>query len=183
MELRNLLRGIFFVAFLLAIFAALGGAAWGQTNASLRGTVTDQSGGIVVGAKVTLQNVGTGIARKTTSGNDGSYLFDLVQVGKYKVTVEKSGFATFEQAGIVLELNQNGRLDVSLKVGQSAQTVEVTGNVAQVDTTSAVLGKVENERMINDLPLADRDTLQLGLLQAGVFSARSRRWLRQSLFG
>ena len=49
--------------------------------------------------------------------------------------------------------------------------MEVTGNVAQVDTTSAVLGKVENERMINDLPLVDRDTLQLGLLQAGVFPA------------
>ena len=58
-------------------------------------------------------NVGTGIARKTTSGNDGSYLFDLVQVGKYKVTVEKSGFTTFVREGVSLELNQNGRLDVS----------------------------------------------------------------------
>ncbi|MGC1254468.1 MAG: carboxypeptidase-like regulatory domain-containing protein, partial [Candidatus Acidiferrales bacterium] len=170
MKLRHVLRGFFFAILLLASFAALAGDAWGQTNASLRGTVTDQSGGIVVGAKVTLTNVGTGIARRTTSSNDGSYLFDLVQVGKYKLAVEKSGFATFEQAGIVLELNQYGRLDVSLKVGQSAQTVEVTGNVAQVDTTSAVLGKVEDQRMINDLPLADRDTLQLGLLQAGVFS-------------
>ena len=113
----------------------LGGSASGQTNASLRGTVTDQSGGVVVGAKETLTNTGTGIARTTTSGSDGSYLFDLVQVGKYKLTVEKSGFTTFIQDGIVLELNQNGRADVSLKVGQAAQTVEVTANVAQVDTT------------------------------------------------
>lgn len=153
------------------MFAALGSTAWGQTNASLRGTVTDQSGAIVVGAQVTLLNVGTDIARRTTSGNDGSYLFDLVQVGKYKVTVEKAGFTTFVQEGIVLELNQNGRLDVSLKLGQTTQTIEVTGNVAQVDTTGAVLGKVENQRMINDLPLVDRDTLQLGLLQAGVYKA------------
>ncbi|MGA9248161.1 MAG: carboxypeptidase regulatory-like domain-containing protein, partial [Candidatus Acidiferrales bacterium] len=166
----RLLRRFFFAAFLLAVFAALGGAAWGQTNASLRGTVNDQSGGVVVGAKVTLTNTGTGISRATVTGSEGGYLFDLVQVGKYKVTVEKSGFTTFVQEGIVLELNQNGRLDVGLKVGQAAQTVEVTGNVAQVDTTSAVLGKVEDQRMINDLPLADRDTLQLGLLQAGVFS-------------
>ena len=164
--LRALLQFACFVSFL----AVLGGSAWGQTKASLRGSVTDQSGGIVVGAKVILTNTGTGIARTTETANDGSYLFDLVQVGKYSLTVDKSGFQTFIQDGIVLEWNQNGRQDVALKVGKESQTVEVTGNVAQVDTTSAVLGKVENQRMINDLPLADRDTLQLGLLQAGVFS-------------
>ena len=59
----KLLRGFFFAVFLLAIFSALGNAAWGQTNASLRGTVTDQSGGVVIGAKVTLINTGTGIVR------------------------------------------------------------------------------------------------------------------------
>ncbi len=163
------LRGFLLAVFFLIVVAALSSAAWGQTNASLRGTVNDQSGGVVVGAKVTLINTGTGIARNTTTGTDGGYLFDLVQVGQYRVAVEKSGFATFVQEGIVLELNQNGRLDVALKIGQAAQTVEVTGNVAQVDTTSAVLGKVEDERAIRDLPLLDRDTLQLGLLQAGVF--------------
>jgi len=168
-KVSYVLRGLFFAALLLAVFAALGSTAWGQTNASLRGTVTDQSGGVVVGAKVTLINTGTGIARTLTTGTEGAYLFDLVQVGNYRVTVEKPGFATFVQEGITLELNQNGRLDVPLKVGHEAQTVEVTGNIAQVDTTSAVLGKVEDERAIRDLPLLDRDTLQLGLLQAGVF--------------
>lgn len=166
----RLVSRFFLYAVILAAFAALPGATWGQTNASLRGTVTDQSGGIVAGAKVTLMNTGTGISRTTNSEKDGTYLFDLVQVGKYKVTVEKAGFNTFVQDGIVLELNQNGRLDPSLKVGQTTQTIEVTGNVAQVDTTSAVLGKVEDERAIRDLPLVDRDTLQLGLLQAGVFT-------------
>ena len=167
----KLLRAFFFAVFLLAIFSALSSAAWGQTNASLRGTVTDQSGGVVVDARVTLTNTSTGIARITNSDKDGNYLFDLVQLGRYTVAVNKPGFTTFVQEGIVLELNQNGRLDVNLKIGQAAQTIEVTGNVAQVDTTGAVLGKVENQRMINDLPLVDRDTLQLGLLQAGVYKA------------
>jgi len=162
-------RAILFSAVAFASISILTGSLWAQTNASLRGTVTDQSGGVVVGAKLTLTNTGTGISRNATSGNDGGYAFDLVQVGRYKLTVEKSGFTTFIQDGIVLELNQNGRADISLKVGQATQTVEVTANVAQVDTTSAVLGKVENERAIRDLPLLDRDTLQLGLLQAGVF--------------
>jgi hypothetical protein len=163
---RALLQSALFVC----LVAVLSGSAWGQNKASLRGTVTDQSGGVVVGAKVTLTNTGTGVARNTTTGSDGSYLFDLVGVGTYKLAVDKPGFSNFLQDGIVLELNQNGRQDVALKVGQENQTVEVTSNVVQVDTTGAVLGKVENQRMINDLPLADRDTLQLGLLQAGVFS-------------
>ena len=155
---------------MIAIIAIFSASAWGQTNASLRGTVTDQSGAVVAGAKVTLTNTGTGISRTINTENDGAYVFDLVQVGKYRVTVEKPGFTTFIRDGITLELNQNGRVDVSLRIGQANQTVEVTANVAQVDTTGAVLGKVENQRMINDLPLADRDTLQLGLLQAGVFA-------------
>ena len=166
----RLFRALLQSAFVVCFIAVLSGSAWGQTKASLRGTVSDQSGGVVAAAKVTLTNAGTGIARTTTTSNDGSYLFDLVEVGKYSLTVDKSGFETFIQDGIVLELNQYGRLDVALKIGKESQTVEVTSNVVQVDTTSAVLGKVENQRMINDLPLADRDTLQLGLLQAGVFS-------------
>ena len=157
-----------FVAF--AILILFSSAAWGQTTASLRGTITDQSGAVVIGAKITLTNTGTGVARDTTSGDEGLYLFEHVQVGMYKVSVEKDGFTKFEQDGIGLELNQFGRLDVALKIGQTSQVVEVTGNVAQVDTTGAVLGKVEDQRMIVDLPLVNRDTLQLGLLQAGVFN-------------
>ena len=125
---------------------------------------------MIVGAKVTALNKGTALSRSTTTRNDGGYLLDVLPVGTYRVTVEKNGFTTFVQEGIVLELTQVGRLDVSLKVGSPTQTVEVTGNVAQVDTTTAVLGKVENEHAIRDLPLLDRDTLQLGLLQAGVFA-------------
>ncbi len=117
-----------------------------------------------------MTNTGTGISRTATSAADGLYLFEQVQVGKYRVTVEKTGFTTFVRDGIILELNQFGRLDVALKIGESTQVVEVTANVAQVDTTGAVLGKVEDQRMIVDLPLVDRDTLQLGLLQAGVFN-------------
>ena len=164
------LRALILCAVSFCIFAFLAAPLRAQTTTSLRGTVTDQSGGIVVGAKVTLKHTGTEISHTAISGSDGSYLFDPVPVGTYVLTVEKSGFAKYVRTGIALELNQNGRLDVNLKVGQGSETVEVTANVAQVDTTGAVLGKVENQRMIQDLPLLDRDTLQLGLLQAGVFA-------------
>jgi hypothetical protein len=159
-------RGVLlFIAFL-----AFGKIAMAQDTASLRGTVTDESGGVIIGAKVTLTNARTNVSRASTTGNDGGYLFTTVPVGAYQLTVTHANFQTSIQTGIVLDLNQNGRVDVVLKVGQSATTVEVTTTVAQVDTASAVLGKVEDERAIRDLPLLDRDTLQLGLLQAGVFT-------------
>ena len=111
------LRALLQCAFCFCVIAVFSGSAWGQNKASLRGTVTDQSGAVVLGAKVTLTNTGTGVARDATTGSDGSYLFDLVQVGTYKMAVDKPGFSTFLQDGIVLELNQNGRLDVALKIG------------------------------------------------------------------
>jgi hypothetical protein len=159
-----------FLAGLLAPFVASG--VWAQATASLRGVATDPSGGVVIGAKVTLTNTATNIARQSTTAGDGGYLFELVQPGTYKLAVSNSGFRTFTQTGIVLEVNQNGRLDVKLELGQSTQVVEVTGNVAQVDTTGAVLGKVEDERRLEDLPILNREagTLALGLLQAGVFA-------------
>ena len=77
-------RALLRCGFVFCFLAVLSGSAWAQTSASIRGTVTDQSGGVVAGAKVTLTNTGTGIARTTMTGSDGTYLFDLVQVGKYK---------------------------------------------------------------------------------------------------
>jgi Carboxypeptidase regulatory-like domain len=157
------------VVFLLS-FLTFAGSAFAQDTASLRGTVTDESGGVIVGAKVTLTNAKTNVSRTGMTGTDGGYLFTSVQVGAYSLTVEHLNFQKSIQTGIILDLNQNGRVDVVLKVGQASQTVEVTTSVAQVDTASAVLGKVEDERAIRDLPLLDRDTLQLGLLQAGVYN-------------
>src|SRR5258705_1333859 len=144
--------------------------AWGQDKARLAGTVKDQSGGAVQGSTVTLTNEATNVSRKATTDGDGNFLFALVDVGTYRVTIEQVGFKKYVQSGITLEVNQSGRLDATLSVGAPAEVVEVNADVTQVDTSSAVLGKVENERRILDLPLVDRDTLQLGLLQAGVFS-------------
>jgi hypothetical protein len=132
--------------------------------------VRDVSHAVVVGAKVTLKNTDTNISRSVTTDKDGDYLFTLVPIGTYGLTVEQGGFSTYVRTGITLEINQNAHLDVNLKVGASNQVVEVNGNVTQVDTISATLGKVETTERILQLPLVERDTLQLGLLQAGVFA-------------
>jgi Carboxypeptidase regulatory-like domain len=150
----------------------LGGeqAAAQQATALITGSVKDPTGAVVRGAEVTVTNSGTNLSRSTTTNKDGDYLFTLLPIGTYRLVVEQHGFEEYAQTGITLEINQNARLDVVLKLGSTSQVVEVQGNVTQVDTVSATLGKVEDSSRIENLPLAARDTMQLGMLQAGVFA-------------
>ncbi|HKW18884.1 MAG TPA: carboxypeptidase regulatory-like domain-containing protein [Terriglobales bacterium] len=145
-------------------------AAAQQATAQLTGVITDSTGAIIVGADVTLQNAQTGVSRKATTNDAGVYLFTLLPIGNYDLTVKQSSFQTYEQKGITLVINQNAKIDVSLHAGAPSQVVEVNANATQVDTVSATLGKVETTQRIQALPLAARDTMQLGLLQAGVFA-------------
>jgi Carboxypeptidase regulatory-like domain len=166
-------RQSFHVAFLIVsclMIVSTNQAAAQQATAQITGTVRDESHAVVVDARVTLKNVDTNIARSVNSNKDGDYLFTLVPIGTYELAVEQTGFRKYVHRGITLEINQNAHLDVELKVGVSSQVVEVTGDVTQVDTISATLGKVETTERILALPLVDRDTMQLGLLQAGVFA-------------
>jgi len=159
----SLLLVLAVVLFTLPVFGA-------DVTAQLNGTVKDSTGAIVPNAKVTLTNTQTDVSRTTTTSPDGNYLFSLVPVGNYQITVEHPGFRKYVQNGVVLQVNQNAKQDIALQVGQASETVEVTENVAQVDTVTATLGSVETQRRIVDLPLVERDTFQLGLLQAGVFA-------------
>ena len=159
-------RGFIFLAISMLAMTC----TYAQTTARLTGIVKDQSGGTVAGASVTLTNQATNVSRTTKTDGEGNYLFALVEVGVYKLTVEHPGFKKNIQGNITLEVNQNARLDVFLDIGQATEVVEVSAAVPQIDTTGAVLGKVEDSKRIQDLPLVDRDTLQLGLLQAGVFA-------------
>lgn len=170
MSLRRLLLGtLLSLAFASVILLSGPVVVAEQTTALLTGTVKDATGAVVVGATVTLRNALTNVTQTTTSGKDGDYLFNAVPIGAYEVAIEHEGFDKYLRKGITLELNHNARLDVTLRIGKTSQTVEVTGDVSQVDTVSATLGNVETQRRIVDLPLVERDAFQLGLLQAGVF--------------
>src|SRR5262249_9306091 len=136
-----------------------------QASAQITGVVRDPSGAVVMGAQITLRNSNTNIARNATTDKDGIYLFTLVPIGTYELTVTQQGFEKYLQKGITLEINQKAKQDVALKVGATNQVVEVQGDVTQVDTISATLGKVETNERIENLPLAARDVMQLGLLQ------------------
>jgi len=142
-----------------------------EVTATISGTVKDSSGAVVSGAKVALTNIATNVSKTLRTDSSGAYLFTLVPIGNYRITTEQSGFKSYIREGIVLNVNQNAKLDIVLNPGEVKEVVEVLGDVSQVDTVSATLGSVETERRIVDLPLVERDTLQLGLLQAGVFPA------------
>ena len=117
-----------------------------EVTATLSGTVKDSTGAVVSRASVIVTNTDTNAARSSMTLNDGSYQFTLLPIGTYRVTVEQTGFRKYVREGIVLNVNQNARLDVALQVGAASQVVEVTGDVTQVDTVSATLGNVETER-------------------------------------
>jgi len=166
----QILRALCILVGSVVFFAAVLSLQAAEVTSNLSGTVHDASGAVVTGVKVTLTNTQTNISRSVQTGADGSYSFTLIPVGNYKLTVEQTGFRKYVQDGIVLQVNQQAKQDVALQVGSAGEVLEVTENVAQVDTVTATLGSVETEKRIQDLPLVERDTFQLGLLQAGVFA-------------
>jgi hypothetical protein len=148
-------------------------APWGNaqsTGGRIRGTVTDASGGAVAGAKVTLINTGTNTSRETTTGATGEYVFLEVPVATYEIDITQTGFKKFVRKDVGVDLNATVTVDISLQLGGSTETVEVTGAPPIVDTTSTQLGAVVDERSVTQLPLNARDTYQLLQLQPGVQS-------------
>ncbi len=129
---------------LLAIFLSPGviSTSAQSTGGRIRGTVTDPSGGAVSGAKVTLTNEATNIARDVQTGANGEYLFLEVPVGTYEIDVTQQSFKKYVHKGLALDLNAVVSVDVVLQLGATAETVEVTGAPPVVDTTSTQLGAV-----------------------------------------
>ena len=137
-------------------------------SASIHGTVTDESGGIVSGAKVTAINTDTGFQRGTVSSSQGAYVLVELPVGRYRVEAEAQGFKKYVQEGISLDVNQQATVAVHLAVGTATQEIQVTSDAPMIESTSTNLGQTVGEREILDLPLNGRNFTQLGLLQTGV---------------
>ena len=158
-----------------AVFAAVlftlmtGTVARAQvTGATLSGTVTDPSGGVVANANVSATNTATAITRDVKSDSAGLYAISNLVPGVYDIKVTATGFSTSVQSGLALAVGQQQQLNFSLQVGQTSTQVEVTGAAPQIDlTSSAVSGQVESET-VRELPLNGRDWTSLAVLQPGV---------------
>src|SRR5436853_2390335 len=137
------------------------GVAWGQATAQISGTVRDSSGAVLPGVEITATQTDTGIVRTTITNETGFYVLPSLPLGPYRLEAALTGFRTFAQTGIVLQVSSNPVIDVALQVGQVSETVEVQANASQVETRSAGVGQVfENQRLL-ELPLNGRNVTDL----------------------
>ena len=134
---------------------------------SVRGKVTDPSGGLVAGAKITAKNVNTGLTRDEATSEDGSFVFAELPAGEYTVSVNAAGFAQVAQ-NIVVNVGVETAADFNLlKVEQQHETVNVSEEAPLVEATRDVLGEVVDQRLVSDLPLNGRDFGKLVALTPG----------------
>jgi carboxypeptidase family protein len=145
--------------------------AFSQGNTGrILGTVTDQSGGVIAGATVTVIDTERGVNRTLTSDDAGEYNAPNLTPGNYTVRVEAKGFKRLDRQGVVLEVGKELRVDLTVQPGQQEQTVTVTESVPLVDTTTATLGGTLENSEIVDLPLNGRDYQNLLSLRPGVMT-------------
>ena len=138
---------------------------WAQPTASIVGHVTDPTGAAVSGAKVTARNTDTGLERSTVTSDTGDYELPLLPItGGYSLSVSKAGFQTGELHGIVLQVDQHARMDVTLKVGSISEKVQVEAVSPVINTESGAIGTVIDNKAIVDLPLNGRNYTQLASL-------------------
>ncbi len=134
------------------------------------GRVSDQSGALLSGVKVTATNEATGATHQSQTNASGDYSFPAIPVGTYTLTFDMAGFKTNIVKGITVEINQVVTSNATMQIGQAKELVEVTSEAPLVDTTTTQLGAVVNNRSVNELPLNARDTYQFLQLQPGVQS-------------
>jgi hypothetical protein len=164
------LRVIWWVIGSVALFVMIGGArsAFAQdVTATITGTVTDASGGALAGATVTAKSVERGETFTATTNDLGLYRLSQLPVGHYELRVEKQGFQSSVYPAFELTLNQVGRIDPQLRLGQVSQTVEVSGAAPILKTESTQVDTIIDSATNDTLPLATRNYVELTLLSPG----------------
>jgi hypothetical protein len=167
-DLRRIVNGS--VAIILVVVFMLFGAisAYSQvTGATLSGTITDSSGGVIPGAQIFVTNTATGIKQEFQADSAGYYTAPNLAPGTYEVRVTAKGFNTTILT-VTLDVGAQQQLNIPMKVGEASQTVEVTGALEQVDLTSSTLTAQVESQTISDLPLNGRDWTSLATLNPGV---------------
>lgn len=145
------------------------GYSWSQvTTGTITGTISDSTGAVLPNATVVLRNTETGISRTVQTDASGRYRAPNLPLGAYEVQGSLSGFQSEVRRGITLTVGREATVDMALRVGTVAESVEVTGEAPLVDTTSASMEFLVDDKKIRDLPLNGRNYTQLAVLQPGV---------------
>ena len=159
-------RRLLVQAVLLAILPAATLAQF--ETATVLGTVRDPTGAVLVGSKITLENVKTGVHSAALSNESGNFDFIAVQIGTYRIKAEAAGFKTGLSSDFTVAVSSRQRVDMTLEVGDVTQSVAVKDNVAILETDSSDRGQVINNATVVNLPLNGRNYSDLALLAPGV---------------
>jgi hypothetical protein len=138
------------------------------TTADVVGTVTDSSGAVVPGAKVTITNLGTQVRAVTQSNQTGDYVFNLLGPGQYSLTIETSGFKTFVIPDVLLAAGDRARENGRMETGSVQEKVEVTAAAPLLQTDTSSVSSVVTEQSVQDLPLNGRNYINLVTIQPGL---------------
>ncbi len=158
---------LFTAVCLFALFA-IAASAQLATTTSLVGTISDSSGNVIQGAKVTAIETGTLDTYNGTTNDQGYYSIDFVRVGRYNITVEQPGFQKITKTGIQVDINQAVRTDFTLAIGALSQSVTVEAAVTAIKTDDASVSEVLSTRSVAELPLNGRDPMMLAITTPGV---------------
>jgi hypothetical protein len=155
---------------LSAILLLLGAGLSAQTTistGSIQGTVTDSSGAVLNGAKVTITNKATGLSTTTTTNGAGAFASGALTPAEYEVRVESQGFKTQNQT-VIVQLNTTSTVNAKMSVGESTQVVEVQASEVGVNTEQATVQGILNAQQIENMPINGRNFLDLAQLEPGV---------------
>jgi len=146
--------------------------SFGQSagTGALTGTVTDPSGGVIVGATVTATNLGTGQERSETTDASGAYKFSLLSAGNYSVKFSASGFKTSEVPSVTVNITETPVLNQKLEVGAQTEQVTVESTAETIQTQNATVGSLVGAKEVTDLPLSSRNYTQIIDLSPGVIA-------------
>src|SRR5260370_1070818 len=156
------------------LLIALSSGAFAQTATSvIFGTVTDASGAAIPNVPVTATASATGVSTRVVTNESGNYVFPNLQPGTYTVSCEAAGFRIAEVSNVLVEVNQRGRVDLAMQVGEVREVVAVRANVTTVDTFSSTVKEVVGSGRVRELPFDWRQSLQLPTLLPGAANVAS----------
>lgn len=168
--LKNLKLGINWLLALLLVMAVCRPALAQTITGSITGAVTDPSGAVVPGAKVIATNVLTNVETPTITNQSGIYSLSFLQIGKYKISVQSTGFSPQSTGVFTLEVDQVAKVNIALKLGGTSSNIVVTDAAPILNTENATTGDTITARSATELPLQSRNFSSLTLLVAGAIS-------------
>jgi hypothetical protein len=164
------------LAFLTVLAFSISGQDY---RAKVQGIVTDATQAVVIGAKVTLTNVNTGIAVTKTSGQNGFYLFDFVEPGTYTLSVEQRGFNKLVQENILVQVRADITVNPVLAVGNVSEQVTVSEQVSALQFNTSTMDLTVDRKMLTELPILARNPFTLAMLDPAVVN---RYWTDRNPF-